>query len=66
MKAYDYEAQRWVTGAEAVRVRRAQLDEELALLGSDRAAEYLRMIGSSATVRESLASVRAQLAELTS
>jgi hypothetical protein len=39
--AFDYDRQIWVSGANAVLVRRKQLGDELTLLTGPRGAEYL-------------------------
>ena len=44
MKAYDYTSQSWVTGAQAVRIRREQILQDIALLESDKGEEYVRFI----------------------
>lgn len=38
--AYDYTSQKWIAGAEAIRVRLAQLTQEVAILCSDEGARY--------------------------
>ena len=45
--AYDYEAQRWVEGPAAVRLRLAQLQEELDLLTGPRGLEYFRFTANT-------------------
>lgn len=61
MNAFDYEKQEWVDGDDAAPLRQAQLSEELAILNSPRAAEYLRFTGSRKTVEEARAACRRQL-----
>lgn len=43
--AYDYPNQRWVHGAEALNTLISQASEDLALLESDKGAEYAQAIG---------------------
>lgn len=43
--AYDYEAQRWLSGDNARRELLKQTREEIALLTSNRRSEFLKLIG---------------------
>lgn len=43
--AYDYDAQRWITGESAEKLRQEQLRDELDLLMSMRGEEFARFIG---------------------
>jgi hypothetical protein len=49
MEAYDYQAQCWVEGAEAVRVRIAQLENDLAILRSEAGPEFCLATGIDRT-----------------
>ncbi len=71
--AYDYAAQKWITGPEARALRAKQLSETLSILESSKGREYLDMMMPRATGGESLhrpnlhraiADCRAQIAEL--
>lgn len=42
--AYDYDAQKWVHGADAIPLLIAQIDADLSLLKSKEGPQYLRMI----------------------
>ncbi len=63
LTAYDYQAQQWVHGDRARRVRRAQVEEEIALLSGPKADDYARMIGLP-SVPEALARLRQELRRL--
>lgn len=43
--AYDYEAQRWVSGPDAVPLLRKQLGEQLALLTGPKARDFAKFTG---------------------
>jgi len=71
--AYDYDAQKWITGPEARELRAKQLSETLSILKSPKGREYLDMMMPRAIGGESLhrpnlhraiADCRAQIAEL--
>lgn len=60
--AYDYDAQRWTTGAEAQEVRKQHLREEIALFRSDRGQAYADFINVDKA--EALAGLEQELAAL--
>lgn len=65
--AYDYNAQAWITGPEAVTLRRRQLREELALLEGPQGSDYfafIRQKDDTATIDDARDSIREHLAEL--
>lgn len=43
--AYDYDAQRWISGPDAITLRRRQLMEDLELLRSSVGQRYAKFIG---------------------
>ena len=43
--AYDYQAQQWVTGAEAIPLKASQITEELKILKSPMGRSYAHFIG---------------------
>ena len=56
MVAYDYDNQKWVTGAAAIDLRRKQLLEELDLLTSACGFEYAEFLGQDRDLLIRLAS----------
>lgn len=62
MNAYNYDEQRWITGEEAVALRRAQITKELELLTGPRGAAYATFLQSKRA--ELIARGRAALAAL--
>ncbi len=62
--AFDYSAQRWVTGPGAIPIRRAQINEELTLLRSNRGSAFCRFSGIS-DKHAAIAKLEGQLAGLT-
>ena len=60
--AYDYQAQRWVTGERAASLRRQQWAEELELLDSDQGEDFARFAGITDRV-EAITNLRALLAQ---
>lgn len=67
MNAYDYERQQWVSGADAVMVRKAQLEDELKILRSESGGRYLRFISSrhsGVTLYKAIALAESELAML--
>jgi len=64
--AFDYESQQWVKGEAAKPVRAKQINEELTILTSSSAENFMRFNGLSALdVDERIATLRAELASLT-
>lgn len=45
MKAYDYDAQKWIEGEPAKALRLTQIKAELTLVRSDKGRDYCKMIG---------------------
>jgi hypothetical protein len=66
MSAYDYRAQRWVDGEEAVALRITQLKEELAVLESPMGQAFLNFMGCTQPLPEAIARGRALLDALES
>jgi hypothetical protein len=64
MNAYDYTAQKWVTGAEAKTLRRGQLVDELDLLKSSKGEAYLLFTGSHLSRGEAITACCVAIAEI--
>ena len=65
MNAFNYNTQKWESGAQAAATRIKQLREEIAILKSPRAAEYLRFIGSGLGKPETfIALAEAEIAQI--
>lgn len=62
--AYDYAAQKWVTGSQAISLRIAQIRQELETLRSDKAEAYVRFVGSHFTVAQAIAACERELEHL--
>ncbi len=54
MIAFDYEAQKWVEGAEGRGERCRQIHEELALLNSPKGQKYAAFLGCSIAQQQSV------------
>lgn len=62
--AYDYEAQKWITGAAAIREQQRQIEETLDLLKSPAGDAYCAMIACPSRA-QFIAELEAQLAQMT-
>jgi hypothetical protein len=62
MIAFDYTTQAWQTGDAAKQIRLTQLNQELELLTSPRAADYLSFMGLKSSVEAEVTKCRAAIA----